>query len=113
MNVAIDTRCRSLLDAAESSGFVETLDVTDDSYVICRCCEQRSHADDLLVLEVHEAESESEASRVGSHVVVTCVICPTCTSAGTLVLGVGDHSSHGHDEILKSMLAGRNPLAVS
>lgn len=107
----LDAECRSNLATTEAAGFVETLMATDDGYVECQCCGQRCDADDLLVLQVHEPTGAGH--ECGSPWIVAGVVCPTCTSAGTLVLGAGRNAPAGHPEVFRSMLAGRDPLAAS
>jgi hypothetical protein len=107
--VDLDAQCGELLTAAASSGFVESLAATRDAYVVCHCCGQRCHPDDLLVQHVHREAIDG----VDPDVVVACVICPTCTAAGTLVLVAGVGAAQCHAEVFRSMMAGRDPLAMT
>jgi hypothetical protein len=109
VDVDVDSQGGELLTAAASSGFIESLAATRDAYVVCHCCGQRCHPDELLVQHVHGEAMDG----VDPQLVVAWVICPTCTAAGTLVLVAGVGAAHGHAEVFRSMMAGRDPLAMT
>lgn len=97
---ASNTTLAELLAAFEAEGYKVQMAVRPAGYVLCMGCQMESPAADMQVDAMERMEGASDPDDM---LAVFALICPLCTSRGTLVVGYGPDASLDDSDVLAAL----------
>ena len=81
----------------EAEGYKGQMGARPAGYVLCMACHQESDAADMQVDALERIEGASDPADM---LAVVALVCPVCSTQGTLVVGYGPEASADDAEVL-------------